>query len=225
MTQGILLVNKAKGSTSFSLVHRLRKITQIEKIGHAGTLDPFATGLMVLLIGKGATSQSDRWLTCDKEYKATLHLGISTDSYDIDGAVTHTSQRIPTLAELEETILRFQGGYSQVPPMFSAKKIGGKKLYDLARKGITVERAPVAVTLTITLLSYTYPQVELHITCSKGTYIRSLAHDIGLSLGTGAHLFALIRLRSGPFHLDQSIPESDLIPGVKIDDRHFYRNL
>lgn len=207
---GILLVDKAAGSTSFHLVSVLRRLTKIEKIGHAGTLDPFATGVMVMLVGRDYTRRSDEFLTSDKQYRATLHLGVSTDSYDLDGEITARNDIIPSLEDINLAIAPFQGEIMQVPPMFSAKKVQGKKLYDLARRGIEIERQPVRVRLEITLLSYTYPHLEIEVSCSKGTYIRSLAHDIGQSLRCGAHLTALTRLRSGSFHLSECVPQESL---------------
>ncbi len=207
---GILLVDKAAGSTSFYLVSLLRRLTQIEKIGHAGTLDPFATGVMVMLIGREYTRRSDEFLSSDKEYRATLQLGIATDTYDIDGQITSRSDKVPSLNEVELALATFQGEILQIPPMYSAKKIEGKKLYDLARKGITIERQPVKVQLQIKLMSYNYPMLDMEVKCSKGTYIRSLAHDIGQFLNCGAHLFELARTRSGPFHLGQCVPQSHL---------------
>jgi len=207
---GLLLIDKAKGSTSFRLVSLLRKLTKIDKIGHAGTLDPFATGLMVMLIGREFTKRSDEFLTCDKEYEATMHLGIATDSYDIEGEVTSRSDLIPTLADIEAVLPSFQGKISQIPPMFSAKKIAGKKLYELARKGITIERKPAEVTVQINLISYQYPELKIHVACSKGTYIRSLAHDIGAALGVGSHLSALKRTRSGSFNLADAISQEQI---------------
>lgn len=208
--EGVLLVNKSRGKTSFSLVHILRKTTGVKKIGHAGTLDPFATGVMILLIGKNYTRQSDQFLHQEKEYFATLRLGIATDSFDCEGTPTAHSDKIPTLSEIENALAHFQGKVKQVPPMFSAKKIKGKKLYELARKGITIEREPVEVTLETKLIAYEYPILKLHIRCSKGTYIRSLGHDLGQILGSGAHLQELERIRSGPFTLDASLPSDQL---------------
>jgi len=207
---GILLVDKAPGFTSFNLVSILRRLTKIEKIGHAGTLDPFATGVMVMLVGRDYTKRSDEFLTSDKQYLATLQLGSTTDSYDIDGAILSSSDIVPTLIEIEKAIDAFQGEILQVPPMYSAKKINGKKLCDLARKGITVERAPVKVRTSIKLITYTYPTLEIEVTCSKGTYIRSLAHDIGALLGCGAHLKELIRTRSGGFCIEDCTPQAAL---------------
>ncbi|MBS0604646.1 MAG: tRNA pseudouridine(55) synthase TruB [Verrucomicrobia bacterium] len=200
--EGILPVSKPKTKTSFSLVSTLRRLTGIRTIGHAGTLDPFADGVMVLLIGKKYTQLSNRFLNQDKEYIATVHLGITTDSYDIDGQITAQSPFIPSLAEVEDALLKFQGTILQTPPMFSAKKVEGKKLYELARKGITIERQPSPVTLRIELIKYSYPLLELKVQCSKGTYIRSLAYDIGLELTCGAHLSALTRTRSGSLSLE-----------------------
>ncbi len=217
---GILLVGKTKGSTSFKLVAILRRLTKIEKIGHAGTLDPFATGLMVMLIGRDYTKRSDQFLNSEKEYRGVIHLGITTDTYDLEGQVTSKSDKIPTLAEIEKVLQTFQGESLQIPPMFSAKKIKGQKLYDLARRGIEIERAPVKVNLQIQLLRYEYPELEIQIQCSKGTYIRSLAYDIGTLLGTGAHLSSLTRLRSGKFHLDSAICQSILEQNVYDISQH-----
>jgi len=200
-----LLVDKPEGKTSFSLVTALRKLTRIETIGHAGTLDPFATGLMVMLIGKNFTRLSQTYLCQDKEYVCKLHLGITTDSYDCDGKTTATSPLIPTLADIEKALLSFQGTVMQTPPMFSAKKIDGKKLYELARKGIEIERKPALVTLKTTILDYAYPYLSLNVSCSKGTYVRSIAYDLGNLLGCGAHLCQLRRIRSGNFHIKDSI--------------------
>lgn len=206
--KGILLVDKEVGSTSFHLVSLLRRLTGIEKIGHAGTLDPFAQGLMVMLIGKEFTRKSDTFLTDDKEYRGTLHLGITTDTFDLEGAITNRSEKIPSLKEVELAIHTFQGQIMQTPPMYSAKKVAGKKLYDLARAGIVIERQPVQVKVEMTLLQYNYPHLEIHVNCSKGTYIRSLAHDMGEFLGCGAHLTKLTRTRSGNFSLEGAISQS-----------------
>lgn len=221
---GLLLVEKAAGSTSFHLVSLLRRITGIEKIGHAGTLDPFATGVMVMLIGREYTQKSDLFLTSDKEYRATLTLGIATDTYDLDGRVTTRSDIQPTETQVKEALQAFQGKILQTPPMFSAKKVQGKKLYDLARKGITVERRPVEVELKTTLLSYNYPYLEIEVACSKGTYIRSIAHELGEKLGCGAHLSSLSRTRSGSFRLADCIPQSHLT-NLQFDIAPYLRHL
>lgn len=204
-TKGILLVNKPRGCTSFSLVAAARKRLGVKKIGHAGTLDPFATGLVVLLVGREYTRLSDQFLTCDKEYIGRVHLGVTTDSYDSDGKQLSTSDFVPSEAEVRQALESFQGTVLQVPPMFSAKKVQGKKLYELARKGQEVERKPVAVEMKTQLLAYCYPYVDIRVQCSKGTYIRSIAHDLGQLLGCGGHLSELQRLRSGDFHLHNSV--------------------
>jgi len=207
---GILPVNKSKNCTSFHLVHLLRKRTGIEKIGHAGTLDPFATGVMVMLIGRDYTRLSNQFLYADKEYRGMIRLGQTTNTFDIDGQILTHSDHIPSLFDVEQALLSFQGDCQQIPPMFSAKKIGGQKLYDLARKGLSVERAPTTVCLHTTLIRYEYPHIELHITCSKGTYIRSLAHDLGQLLHAGGFLSALSRTRSGTFKLSDCIEQENI---------------
>jgi tRNA pseudouridine55 synthase len=212
MFEGILPICKPKLKTSFSLVSALRKLTQIRKIGHAGTLDPFADGVMIMLIGKKYTRQSDLFLHQDKEYLATAHLGITTDTYDVEGQVTAQSPLIPTLTQIEDVLLKFQGTILQTPPMFSAKKVGGKKLYELARKGQIIERKPAPITVHITLVEYSYPRLTLKVQCSKGTYIRSLAYDIGVELNCGAHLSSLTRTRSGTITLE------DCCDGAKLFD-------
>jgi len=222
--EGILLVNKLRGKTSFSLVGILRRLLKVKKIGHAGTLDPFATGVMVMLIGKKFTRLSDQLLCADKEYIATALLGVATDSYDCDGQVTERSELIPSQEDVKEAIKQFQGEISQVPPMFSAKKKNGKKLYELARKGITIERAPVNIQVTTELIRYEYPELEFKVSCSKGTYIRSIAHDLGQILGCGAHLSALQRTRSGSFLLNDCI-DGALLEQPTCDLAHLQKRL
>jgi len=215
MNEGVLLVNKPRGKTSFSLVYALRRLSQIKKIGHAGTLDPFATGVMILLIGKKFTRLSDHFLHHDKEYVAKVHLGVETDTYDCEGRILLETSLIPSLEEIQRTLQNFQGKILQTPPMFSAKKVQGKKLYELARKGLEIPRVAAPIELETQLISYTYPYLELKIRCSKGTYIRSIAHDLGKELGTGAHLSELVRTRSGPYHLDQCLD------GTLLNTPHF----
>lgn len=223
--EGILLVNKPKGQTSFALVGILRKRLGVKKIGHAGTLDPFATGVMVMLIGRSFTRLSDQFLLKDKEYQAELRLGITTDTYDCEGKILSESSYVPTLEEIQHALKDFQGEISQVPPMFSAKKIGGKKLYDLARKGQEVERAPVKITLETKFIRYEYPYLEIKVSCSKGTYIRSLAYDLGLKLGCGAHLSNLKRTRSGSFCVEDCVDGSLLKdPTVDLEARFIQLN-
>jgi tRNA pseudouridine55 synthase len=203
-SEGILLIDKPSGCTSFDLVRHLRKLTKISKIGHAGTLDPFATGLMVMLIGRTYTKKSALLMSKDKAYRATLKLGCATTTFDPEGEVTATSDLIPDDVAIKTAISEQQGEKEQIPPMFSAKKVGGKRLYTLARKGIEIERKPSLVKLKTTLISYTYPELVIDVECSKGTYIRTIADEIGKSLGCYAHLKSLVRTRSGDFSLDDA---------------------
>jgi tRNA pseudouridine55 synthase len=206
--EGILLINKSKGKTSFSLVSKLRRLLGVKKIGHAGTLDPFATGVMIMLVGRSYTRQSDQFLLKDKEYIAQIHLGITTDTYDSEGKIQTHCELKPSLLDLQSVLANFQGELEQIPPMYSAKKIQGKKLYELARKGQEIEREPVKIHVEIQLLNYHYPDLELHVKCSKGTYIRSLANDIGKELKCGAYLKELKRIRSGSFHIEDCLDEA-----------------
>lgn len=218
--EGILLIDKPRGPSSFKLVQILRKRLGVKKIGHAGTLDPFATGVMVMLIGRNYTRLSNHFLESNKEYIATIQLGIKTDTYDSEGALLARSEKIPTFVEIEKAIQHFQGEIEQIPPMYSAKKIGGKKLYELARRGIEVQREPVKIQLETHLISYEYPLLELRIECSKGTYIRSIADEMGTMLGCGAHLAHLKRTRSGCFHLADCIGEEELLsPAFNLPER------
>lgn len=220
--EGILLVNKPQGKTSFSLIRELRRLTNVKKIGHAGTLDPFATGVMVILIGKNYTKISDTFLLGDKEYLAEVCLGVSTDTYDCDGKIVASSKKIPSLDEVINVLNHFQGEIEQVPPMYSAKKVKGKKLYELAREGIQIPREPAKISVMTEFLSFDYPSLTIKITCSKGTYIRSIAHEIGSILGCGAHLAKLKRTRSSKFLLEDCIdgtlldnPQFDITPFLK----------
>lgn len=209
-SHGILIVNKIAGRTSFSLVSLLRKITGERKVGHSGTLDPFATGVMVMLIGPTYTRLAEKLINHDKEYLGTIHLGMTTTTSDPEGKITSRSPLIPTYAEVEKALEKFQGKVLQIPPMFSAKKINGQKLCNLARRGLEIERPPVEVEIWTELLSYEYPYIRLRVRCSKGTYIRTLAYDLGNLLQTGAYLLSLERIRSGPFTLEQSISQAKL---------------
>lgn len=205
MKEGIVLVNKPRGRTSFSLIQSLRRLTGIKKIGHTGTLDPFATGVLVILIGRLYTRLSDKLLSQDKEYIANIQLGITTDTYDCEGNVVARCKKIPSLEEIEKNIEKFQGKIEQIPPMFSAKKVRGKKLYQLARKGLQIKRKAEIVWVQIEMLHYTYPTLSLKIRASKGTYIRSIAYEMGKILGCGAHLNELKRTRSGSFSIEECI--------------------
>lgn len=208
--EGILLVDKERGRTAFYLVKVLRKLTGIRKIGHAGILDPFATGVMVMLIGRSYTKLSDRFIGHDKEYEAIVKLGEATDTFDCDGTITSECSEIPSHEAIQEALMKFQGHIEQIPPMFSAKKVQGQKLYKLARQGLEIERKPIQIRVNTQLLEYAYPFLKLRIDCSKGTYIRSIAHDLGEVLGVGAHLTSLTRTRSGSFKLKDCIDAKSL---------------
>ncbi|MBU0570849.1 MAG: tRNA pseudouridine(55) synthase TruB [Candidatus Omnitrophica bacterium] len=203
--RGILVVDKPKGMTSHGVVTLVRRHFRIKKVGHAGTLDPNATGVLVLLLGK-ATKLSETFLNQDKEYEAVMKLGEKTDSGDSEGKVIKAREVCLTEDELQEVINDFRGDIEQIPPMFSAKKIDGKKLYKLAHKGLEVPREPVKVWIKeIEIKSVSIPMVHFRVVCSKGTYIRQLADDIGDALGCGANLAELRRIRSGEFDLEKAV--------------------
>jgi tRNA pseudouridine55 synthase len=209
--EGILLVNKESGKNSFSLISMLRKRTGIRKIGHTGTLDPLAEGLMVLLIGKKYTRQSDSFIQHDKEYIAKICLGYTTETFDKEKERQFVSDKVPSLEEIQNVLNRYQGTIEQIPPMFSAKKVAGNKLYILARKGKEIERKAQKITLHIDLINYSYPFLDLKITCSKGTYIRTLAHDIGQDLKTGGYLEYLQRTKLGHFDLKNALDQKFIL--------------
>jgi len=219
---GILIVDKQKGMTSHDVVDMVRKRFSVKKVGHAGTLDPNATGVLVLLVGK-ATKLSSSFLEEDKEYFATMKLGERTDSGDCDGSVISSGEVLSSEGEIRDVIAEFLGEIEQVPPMFSAKKINGKKLYKLARKGKTIERKPNKITIKkIDEIRITLPFVKFNMVCSKGTYVRQLVDDIGESLGCGANLTELRRTRSGEFSVEGAVGIDDLL---KMDKKVFYENL
>jgi tRNA pseudouridine55 synthase len=208
---GIILINKPKGPSSFRIVSEVRKLIGGGKVGHGGTLDPLATGVLVLLIGK-ATKQSASMLTSDKEYTAKIRLGVTTDTFDAEGTVLR-EEEVPEFSreEVEMILSSFQGEISQIPPPHSALKQRGRKLYELARKGIKVEPKPRMVKIYgIKLVDYHLPWLTLEVECSKGTYIRALARDIGERLCCGAHLAELTRTRVAGFRLDDCISPEEL---------------
>jgi len=208
---GICIIDKPGGLTSHDLVLFLRRRFKIKKVGHAGTLDPMATGVLVMLLGN-ATKLSNKFISDDKEYEGSMRLGIKTDSHDKEGKVI-SSKDISGIKEesVRESFRAFLGDIEQVPPMVSAVKHKGKKLYQLARRGIEVERKPRQIHIyNIEIKSIDLPMVSFSVCCSKGTYIRKLADDIGERLGCGAHLTSLRRLRSGRFGIDKAIPFADL---------------
>jgi tRNA pseudouridine55 synthase len=204
---GILPVEKGPGVTSFQIVAHLRRVLRAPRIGHGGTLDPAATGLLPILIGE-ATKLTPYLVDLDKEYVATVRLGITTESQDLSGAVLETAP-VPPLdaAAIARALAPFVGVIRQVPPMFSALRRGGKRLYELARQGVEVEREPREVTIhAIELQSVSLPDFVIRIRCGKGTYVRTLAADLGASLGCGAALAGLVRTRVGPYALADAVP-------------------
>ncbi|MDR0728480.1 MAG: tRNA pseudouridine(55) synthase TruB [Puniceicoccales bacterium] len=209
--EGILLLHKPVGLTSHDVVARLRRCLGLRKIGHAGTLDPMASGLLILLVGR-ATKASAYFSSKDKVYEGMLHLGVTTDTQDSDGRVLETRE-VPEFSkeELREALAAFGGDQYQLPPMYSAKKIHGKPLYKMARKGLEIEREPRFIHVkAFELLTYEPPELSFRLECSKGTYVRTLAHDLGQRLGCGAHLSRLCRLRSGDFDLGAARPLEEL---------------
>ncbi|RKY42661.1 MAG: tRNA pseudouridine(55) synthase TruB [Candidatus Makaraimicrobium thalassicum] len=208
---GILVVDKAKAMTSHDVVKLVRRRFAIKKVGHAGTLDPSATGVLVLLLGK-ATKLSGRFLEEDKEYAATIKLGEKTDSADSDGNLILVREVRSSERDVKDTMAGFLGEMEQIPPMVSAKRVNGKRLYELARKGIEVKREPKRIVIKkLEIADIEIPFVRFRTVCSKGTYIRQLADDIGEKLGCGAHLTELKRLRSGSFPLEKAVPFSALL--------------
>mgnify|MGYP002720374879 FL=1 len=192
------------------MIPSLRKKLQVQKIGHSGTLDPIASGVLIFLIGKNYTKLQGQLMKADKEYTAKLFLGAATDTYDTEGKVTHTSLKKPTIENISQALEAFQGDILQVPPMFSAKKHKGKRLYSLARSGITIAREPVPVWVKVSLESYSYPHLYLHIHCSSGTYIRSIANDLGNLLECYAHIEELSRIRCGEFSLPDCVSFAEI---------------
>lgn len=202
---GIIVVNKGEGITSHSVVSRVKRLFSASKAGHTGTLDPLATGVLPVLIGRGVKA-SEFMLSSDKYYRAELTLGITTDTEDITGEVlTRTENKMPTEKEVLTAISRFVGNIKQTPPMYSALKIGGKKLCDLAREGKTVEREARDITIfSIDAERIAEDRYSLRVHCSKGTYIRTLCADIGKALGVGGCMSALMRERASVFSLEDA---------------------
>ena len=204
---GAILVDKPAGPTSHDVVDAIRRRFQIKKVGHCGTLDPNATGLLIIVLGRG-TKLSERLMGDDKVYEGTIKFGESTDSYDSDGELTGSLPVMPmTLDELNTEAATYIGDQMQVPPMVSAIKKGGVPLYKLARQGIEVEREPRLIHIyNFRFTDYTEPLGKFRVACTKGTYIRSLAHDLGQKLGCGAHLTTLRRSASGKFDVADALP-------------------
>ena len=208
---GVLLIDKEPGMTSHDAVAICRRQLKFKKIGHCGTLDPMATGLLMLVIGK-ATKIQDLLMSEDKEYLGTLKLGITTGSQDKESDIVE-EKPVPDFSdeEIDSAFKKYLGDFEQIPPMVSAIKKNGVPLYKLARQGKTVERKPRAVFVTnYELTRIAVPEVDFKVNCSKGFYVRTYAHDIGQDLGCGAHLTALRRTRSGKFHVEGAMTASEL---------------
>lgn len=200
----LLILDKPQGLSSHGAVHRVRKIIGIERVGHAGTLDPMATGVLLILLGS-AVRLAEYIVDHDKKYRATVQLGIETDSYDATGNVVATHAVNVSKAEIHRVLASFVGKLNQIPPAHSAIQIQGKRAYKMARQGIELEMQPRAVEIfSITAVEIEKNAVAFDVHCSKGTYVRSLAHDLGVKLGTGAHLSGLRRTASGEFAIATS---------------------
>ncbi len=209
---GVLLIDKDAGCTSHDVVNKVRRCLKIRSVGHAGTLDPLATGLLVILVGK-ATKLSQYLMSLDKVYTGKFQLGIETNSHDSEGEIV---AQLPIPEGLDETNLRqkmkgFLGDQYQTPPMFSAKKVNGIPLYKLARQGQEVKREPRFINIArFELLNFNNPDAEFELACTKGTYVRTVCHDLGKRIGCGAHMTALRRTVSGKFNVGNAITVSEL---------------
>ncbi len=208
-----VLINKDRKWTSFDVIAKLRNILQIKKLGHCGTLDPFATGLLIVCIGRKATREIYKFQELKKEYITTIKIGATTKSFDIENEEENISD-ISNISnkDIEDSIYSFVGKIKQIPPMFSAKKIKGKRMYELARKNIEVEHEPIEVNIyKMDIIDINLPYVKLLVECSKGTYIRAIARDIGIKLNTGAYLTELERTAIGDYRVENAFSIQELI--------------
>ena len=210
MKNGVIIINKEEGLTSQTVVNRVKRLLSLDKAGHTGTLDPMATGVLPVLVNRGVKA-SEFMLTADKHYGATLLLGITTDTEDVTGNVLTRSENIPSEEQVLEAIRGFVGEYLQTPPMYSALKVGGKKLYELAREGVEIERSARAVTIhSIEARKLSEMEYYIDVKCSKGTYIRTLCKDIGDRLGCGGTMKTLERCEASGFTLEDGITLGEL---------------
>lgn len=225
ITEGISLVHKPSGPTSHDIVDWARKQTGIRRIGHAGTLDPFADGLLILLVGKKYTSRQSKFLHMDKTYEATIHLGATSTTDDCMGDITHdTYCKKPYQEDIQHVLQKLTGTYEQMPPHFSAKKIAGTPAYKIARKGEMPTLKPKRIMVhSIELLSFEWPLIRIRATVSSGTYIRALARDIGAQLGCGAYCEALTRTAIGPYILRDALSPSQEHFYTPTRSRHLHR--
>ena len=215
---GVLIVNKHQGATSHDIINKIRRLYGTRRVGHTGTLDPLATGVLVVLIGRAA--KAAEYLSADrKSYIATLRLGITTDTEDTTGEILTTSGNIPTEEKVRAAVSSFSGDIKQIPPMYSALKVGGKKLCDLARQGVSIEREARDITIhSIDCQKLSDTDYRLDVDCSSGTYIRTLCADIGSSLGCGGAMATLNRTSAGDFRIENSYSISQL-EEMSEDDR------
>ncbi|HEY3855930.1 MAG TPA: tRNA pseudouridine(55) synthase TruB [Verrucomicrobiae bacterium] len=209
---GAILVDKPAGPTSHDVVDAIRRAFRFEKVGHCGTLDPNATGLLIIVLGRG-TKLSEKLMSDDKVYEGSAKFGETTDSYDADGQLVSSLPVLPmTVEELNEAAASFQGDQMQTPPMVSAVKVKGVPLYKMAQKGIEVERkARLIHVYSFRFSSYTEPFGRFRVACTKGTYVRALAHELGQKLGCGAHLATLRRVSSGKFDVKDAVTFEDVL--------------
>ncbi|MDF2822454.1 MAG: tRNA pseudouridine synthase [Clostridiales bacterium] len=222
MINGIINVYKEAGFTSHDVVAKLRRILQQKKIGHTGTLDPDAVGVLPVCLGKG-TKVSDILTDTDKEYEAEIKLGITTDTQDISGKVLTISAVNVSTEQIVESINSFVGEIDQIPPMYSALKVNGKKLYELARAGIEIERKSRRITISeLQILNIKDDIITIRVACSKGTYIRTLCYDIGEKLGCGATMLSLKRTKVSTFYIQDSITLAEIEEKVKADEINQY---
>jgi len=209
---GALLIDKPAGPTSHDVVDMIRRTLRFEKVGHCGTLDPNATGLLTIVLGR-ATKLSEKLMAADKVYEGIIKFGETTDSYDAAGEMVSSLPVLPmTLDEINDAAVTFQGDQMQTPPMVSAVKVKGVPLYKMARKGVEVERKARLIRIyNFRFTRYEEPLGHFRVACTKGTYVRTLAHDLGQQLGCGAHLATLRRLISGQFDVANAIPFEDIL--------------
>ncbi len=220
---GFLNIYKPKGKTSHDVVAILRRVTKVKQIGHTGTLDPFAEGVLPVCIGKA--TRLIEYLDDDKAYIGTVQFGQSTTTYDTEGDVVNSSEKKVTLNDIEEALPLFRGEIQQLPPIYSAIKVNGKKLYEYARKGEEVKVEPRVVNIyKLEIVSFDEEKqtLDLHIECSKGTYIRSIAHDLGEALGCFGHLIKLVRIQAGKFEVNESIKLDTLETKEQVQDNLIY---
>lgn len=216
--EAVYLINKPLGWTSFDVVKKVRNALRIKKVGHAGTLDPLATGLLIVCAGK-KTKSIDTYQAQEKEYTGTFVLGKTTESFDLEKEVIEVADpHHLTLEEINKAVSSLTGDILQIPPMHSAIKVDGKRVYESARKGIEVKMEPRAVQVRIfEITRFELPEIDFKIVCSKGTYIRSLARDLGESLGVGAYMSALTRTRIGEFKLEDAEEVLELVEKIKAE--------